>query len=139
MKPYLVRLTPQTDLKKAILAFCEQEKIETACIISAVGSLSKAVLRTADGHSVIEKTASYELTSLSGTISHGSAHLHCSLVDAEMNWIGGHVMEGCLIHTTMELTIMDLSDEFETHRLLDPQTGYDELVVHHKARQPKKP
>lgn len=129
MKPYLLRLTPHTDLKIAILEYCELNQIETGSIIAAVGSLSKAVLRTADGHSVIEKIGPFELTSLSGTISHGSAHLHFSLVDAQMNWIGGHVMEGCLIHTTMELTILDLSDEFDTDRLFDPETGYDELVI----------
>ena len=85
MKPYLLRLTPQMDLKKAILAYCDQKQILTGSIIAAVGSLSSAVLRTADGHSVIEKLGPFELTSLSGTISHGSAHLHCSLVDAQMN------------------------------------------------------
>ena len=46
-------------------------------------------------------------------------------------------MEGCLIHTTMELTILDLNDEFDTDRIFDPETGYDELVIAPKSPKPK--
>jgi predicted DNA-binding protein with PD1-like motif len=46
--------------------------------------------------------------------------------------IGGHVMEGCIVHTTMEITILGLDEEVTTERLFDPNTGYDELLVHPK-------
>ena len=129
MKPYLFRLEPQSDLKEGILAFCASNRIMTGVIISAVGSLSHAVLRIADGKSVIEKTGPFELTSLSGTITQDSIHAHLSLYDDKMMSLGGHLMKGCLIHTTMEIALLDLGDEFESDRVFDPKTGYDELTV----------
>ena len=132
MRPVLFRLPPNSDLKREILKLCEKEKIQTGVIVSAVGSLTQAVLRIADGKTVITQTGPFELTSLSGTLTNGSAHLHASLYDAAMLSFGGHVMEGCLIHTTMEITILDLSADVTTTRDFDPVTGYDELVVHPK-------
>jgi len=137
MRPLLFRLTPGSDLKRSILDRCALEKIQTGVIVSCVGSLSEACLRTADGVSLIRQTGPFELTSLSGTITEDSAHLHCSLFDHAMNAIGGHVMEGCLIHTTMEICILDLSDEVQSARLMDPSTGYDELVITPKSPKPK--
>lgn len=129
MRPLLFRLTPGTDLKEAILQHCSLENVKTGVIISAVGSLRQVVIRIADGHTVIERTGPFELTSLSGTISADQAHCHLSLYDAAMTSIGGHLMKGCLVHTTMEIAILDLSDEFDSRRQPDPETGYDELVV----------
>jgi len=138
MRPLLFRLTPGTDLKQGILEKCAIEKVKTGVIISAVGSLTHAVIRIADGKTVIERTGPFELISLSGTISANSTHCHLSLYDEHVNTFGGHLMEGCLIHTTMEISIMDLSDEFDTARQPDPQTGYDELVVTERKLKPKK-
>jgi predicted DNA-binding protein with PD1-like motif len=42
--------------------------------------------------------------------------------------IGGHVKEGCVVHTTAELVIGEL-EEFIFARELDRETGFDELVV----------
>jgi len=137
MRPILFRLTPGTDLKRGILSICAQKKIQTGVIASCVGSLSEACLRMADGVSLIRQKGPFELTSLSGTITSDSAHLHCSLYDHTMNSIGGHVMEGCLVHTTMELCILDLSDEVKSDRIMDPGTGYDELVVTALRPKPK--
>ena len=132
MRLVLTRLLPGTDLKKGILDLCEYEHLQTAIVISAVGSLTESVLRTADGKTLFAKIGPFELTSLSGTISHGKAHLHCSLYDRDMITIGGHVMEGCLVHTTMEVCLLGLDEEVSTERLFDPSTGYDELLVHPK-------
>lgn len=137
MRPILFRLLPQSDLKLGILEMCAAEKIRTGVIVSAVGSLSEASLRIADGETVITALGPFELTSLSGTISQGHAHLHCSLYDTAMNTIGGHLMQGCVINTTMELCILDLSDEFDTRREPDDSTGYDELVVFPASVKPK--
>jgi uncharacterized protein len=138
MRPLLFRLTPGSDLKLGLLEQCALGQVKTGVILSAVGSLSVARLRIADGKTVIEKAGPFELTSLSGTISTSSLHCHLSLYDEAMNTLGGHLMEGCLIHTTMEISIMDLSDEFDTARQPDPRTGYDELVVSGRKLKPKK-
>jgi len=129
MRPILFRLSPGSDLKRSILQICAEEKVETGVIISAVGSLSEAVIRSAEATEVIHQKGPFELTSLSGTISHTKAHLHCSLFDKNMRSIGGHVCEGCVVYTTMEVCLLDLSSDFESSRIFDSKTGYDELSV----------
>jgi len=38
-------------------------------------------------------------------------------------------MLGCLVNTTMEITLLDLSDDVSAQRKYDENTGYDELFV----------
>ncbi len=38
-------------------------------------------------------------------------------------------MDGCIVHTTMEITLLDLSDDIQAERTYDSETGYDELNV----------
>jgi len=42
--------------------------------------------------------------------------------------LGGHLQDGNIVRTTAELVIGELTD-VSFSRLLDPETGYDELVV----------
>lgn len=129
MKPYLFRLSPHMDLKVSLLEFCADAHIQTGVIISAVGSLKVAVLRSADGKTEHTLQGPFEVTSLSGTITSDKAHLHLSLFDDQFNAYGGHVKGGCIVHTTMEVAVLDLSEHFETERTFDPETGYDELRI----------
>lgn len=129
MKPYLFRLSPHMDLKLSLLEFCADAHIQTGVIISAVGSLKRAVLRSADGTSEHALEGPFEVTSLSGTITSDQAHLHATLFDAQFTAYGGHVKAGCIVHTTMEIAVLDLSEHVETERTFDPETGYDELRI----------
>jgi len=45
---YSLRLKPGQDLKQAIVAFVQAERLQAACIITRVGSLQKASLRLAN-------------------------------------------------------------------------------------------
>ncbi len=47
----------------------------------------------------------FETVSLSGTAEEGGEHLHASLSDPEGNVVGGHVLEGCVVRTTMEIIL----------------------------------
>jgi hypothetical protein len=70
-----------------------------------------------------------EIVSLSGTIaSFGGSHLHLSVADSSGRVLGGHVKEGCIVHTTVELVIGVL-EGYAFHREIDPDTGFPELVV----------
>lgn len=133
MKPYLFRLSPHMDLKLSLLEFCADAHIQTGVIISAVGSLTTAVIRSADGITEHTLQGPFEVTSLSGTITNDSAHLHVSLFDAQLKGFGGHVKAGCIVHTTMEIAVLDLSEHVETERSFDPETGYDELRIFDKT------
>lgn len=45
-----------------------------------------------------------------------------------MKTIGGHLLEGCLVNTTVELVIISFED-IKMERKYDETTGYKELEV----------
>lgn len=128
-KIHIFRLTPKQDLKKELFNFCEQHSIAAAFIGSAVGSLVVAKLRLASAtESALYDKGPYEIVSLAGTLSMNGLHLHMSIADSNGACFGGHLLEGCLIHTTAEIVLIEALD-FIFQREFDPRTGYRELVV----------
>ena len=122
------RLTRGQDLKLFLLnlnANCFN--IKAGVILSAVGSLEKAVIRTASGK-IKKINKSLEIVSITGTLSQDGNHIHISVADKRGKVYGGHLWEGCIIDTTCEL-ILQVIDDMEFHREYDPNTGYDELVI----------
>jgi len=132
MKVHVLRLSPGEDLRVALEAafaqLAREQGIAAACIVSAVGSLSRAVLRYAAEPAGSEIVAPLELLMLSGTLSLDGAHLHASVADAQGGVIGGHLMRGCTVRTTAEVVIA-LLPGWEFRRELDAATGYQELVA----------
>lgn len=125
---WVFRLVPGDDLLQGIVRVCNENNIASAAIISAVGSLSQITIRTADGITVERYIDLMEITSLSGTLSQDGVHFHISCFNKEMKAIGGHVKEGCIIHTTAEIVLLNLDTEWKLIREPDSTTGYDELV-----------
>ena len=130
MKVHVLRLLPGDDLRVALeAAFTELARangIAAACIVSAVGSLSQAVLRYADKSGGSEINGPLELLMLSGTLSLDGAHLHASVADAQGTVKGGHLMAGSIVRTTAEVVIA-LLPGWEFRRELDVATGAKEL------------
>lgn len=75
----------------------------------------------------------FELLALNGTLGPEGAHLHAALADAGGRVTGGHVLAGCVVHTTLELAIGVLPD-LAFGRRPDPDTGHDELTVAPRER-----
>ena len=136
----VLRLAPGDDLRAALQALCgataaasnPTERVSTApiraaCVISAIGSLTRAVLRYAGepGGSVID--GPLELVTLAGTLGAGGVHLHASVSDAEGRIYGGHLMPGCTVRTTAEI-VLGLLPNHVFDRVPDPATGYLELL-----------
>ncbi len=69
-----------------------------------------------------------EIVSLSGTLSPDGLHLHIALAGRDGRCVGGHLLDGCIVHTTAELVIGELTD-LAFRRVEDPATGYRELSV----------
>lgn len=128
MRTFAFRIHPGKDLKKEILDFTRKNNIKAGCILTCVGSLTRATLRMADETIVKELDQRFEIVSLVGTLCQDGVHLHISLSDADGNVIGGHVKEGCLIYVTAEVVIADLGG-FGFSREFDENTGFRELVV----------
>lgn len=129
MKPYLIRLNPNQDIKQELIQFSVNNNIKVGSIVSAVGSVSQINVRIADGKTVVKDRENREVFALSGTLIRNQIHVHIAAINTKMEVFGGHLMDGCLVHTTMEITILDMSDTINAIREYDENTGYDELFV----------
>ena len=122
-----LRLKPGQDLKGEIQALVEREKLPSGAIVTAVGSLRRLRLRLADQHQASEFEGPFEIVSLVGTLSPQGLHLHLSASDAQGRTLGGHLVDGNPVYTTVELVIVVPPLRFL--RKLDPASGYPELEV----------
>ena len=127
MKEYAFRLVNGDDLKLAIEEKCQLLNIDTAIVLSSVGSISHLNIRLADAIEYLDEEDDYEILSLNGTISKGKAHLHISVADEDGTCFGGHLMPGTIINTTCEL-VLGILQEYSSNRVFDEDTGYNEIV-----------
>jgi predicted DNA-binding protein with PD1-like motif len=128
---FCFRLLPDQDLKKELLYYAQVHHLRAATIVCAVGSIKKAHLRLANGKTTKTFEGPFEIVSLTGTVHRDGIHMHISLSDDEGQVIGGHLLEGCHIHTTAEIILLENND-LTFSRDMDPATGYAELKI--KAR-----
>ena len=132
LQTHVLRLNPGDDLRGALEAafasLVAQQGLQAACVVSAVGSLSRAELRYAGQNAGAVLTGDMELLTLSGTLSPDGPHLHASVADAQGRVAGGHVLAGCVVRTTAEV-VLALLPEWHFSRVNDPLTGYKELAI----------
>ena len=132
MRVHAFRLTPGADLKEALERLTQELRLSAGCILSCVGSLSRARLRMPGAIGEEEVFRTYdeptEILSLTGTLGPDGLHVHISLARRDGACVGGHLVGGCIVNTTAELVIGELP-QLEFRRPLDPATGYDELSV----------
>jgi hypothetical protein len=132
MRVHAVRLTPGTDLREALAQLTQAHRLRAGCILTCVGSLSRARVRAPGAVGEEEVFLSFEepmeIVSMTGTLCPDGLHLHVSLSRRDGQCIGGHLAPGCIVNTTAELVVGELA-ELEFRRPPDPETGYDELSV----------
>jgi predicted DNA-binding protein with PD1-like motif len=138
MRAHAFRLTPGTDLRAELERLAEAHRFRAACILSGVGSLSQARLRMPGAAGEPEAYATFaepmEIVSLAGTLGPDGLHVHIALSRRDASCVGGHLVYGCIVHTTAELVIGELSD-VEFRRPSDPATGCNELSVQPRPAQ----
>ena len=136
MRAHAVRLPPGSDLKAELVRLTGSLALRAGCIVSCVGSLTRARLRMPSAAGQDERIQTFdepmEIISLTGTLCADGPHLHISLSRRDASCVGGHLLEGCIVHTTAELVIGDLPD-VEFRRTPDAATGYNELSVRPRA------
>jgi predicted DNA-binding protein with PD1-like motif len=128
---HVLRLNPGDDLRaglKSVFKELQARGCQAACVISAVGSLSRAELRLAAQAQASVLDGPLELITLSGTLSPDGLHLHASVADARGRMRGGHVMPGCSVRTTAEI-VLALLPGWAFSRAHDARTGFMELVA----------
>jgi predicted DNA-binding protein with PD1-like motif len=123
-----LRLTPGQDVKNELDAFITKNKIEAASILSAVGSVKQAKIRFANKKETTDISGPLEVVSFSGTLGVGGTHLHIALSDAEGKVVGGHLSDGTLVYTTLEL-VLGVYPGLSFQRVQDIKTGYKELNI----------
>lgn len=128
MKAHALRLLPQQDLKKELLAWAKTHNIKAASILTCVGSLTQLNIRLAKASVATKREGFFEIVSLVGTFSNSGAHFHMAVADETGAVIGGHLLDENIIYTTAEIVIAELPGLiFE--RQADPETGYLELHI----------
>lgn len=128
VQTHAFRLRPGQDLKIELAKYCQDHHLQAATLISGIGSLKTAHLRLADAKQKSTFEGPFEIVSLIGTLSGGGIHLHISISDSEGKVFGGHLLDGCVIHTTAEIVLLESLD-LKFTRENDSQTGYKELTV----------
>lgn len=121
------RLIPGQDLKRSLEEIRDENGLKSGVIICMVGSLDNAVLRMANETKKLIK-GPLEIVSATGTIATNGVHMHLAVSDNEGRVTGGHLLDGSKVHTTVELCI--LRSDMVFTREFDPETGYNELVIH---------
>jgi predicted DNA-binding protein with PD1-like motif len=80
MRVHAVRLTPGTDLREALERFTAAHALRAGCILSGVGSLSRARLRMPGARGEAETYGTFgepmEIVSLAGTLCADGLHVH---------------------------------------------------------------
>jgi uncharacterized protein len=123
---HVIRLEPGEDVRSVLVEWATDQGIEAASIVSGVGSLTQANIRYANRDDGAMTVGDLEVCSISGTLSKHGLHLHLSIADNEGRMLGGHMLNGCLVRTTMELVIQEING-VHMLRSKDPVTGYEEL------------
>ncbi|MGL1930873.1 MAG: DNA-binding protein [Desulfotalea sp.] len=136
LRTIALRLKPGQDLKVELDTLVKAQNIEAACILTCVGSLTKAVLRYANQEEATEMNGHFEIVSLTGTFSKHGSHYHISIADGCGKTTGAHLLDGCRVYTTAEIVIGVLAD-VKFLRTLDVETGFPELEIKHCSTREK--
>ena len=129
MENYTFRLASGQDLFDSIESFVKERHIEAGCVLSSVGSLTRAKLRLANRNYHTEYNGYFEIVSATGTVSIYGSHLHISISDGDGATLGGHLISGCTIYTTAEIVLAAFPD-IAYKRVYAEDSGYEELVVY---------
>ena len=132
MKVHVLRLKPGQDVLKEISNYLNSNKILAGSILSVVGSVSQAELRFANKKEGTKLSGPLEVVALSGTTSTEGSHLHMSVSDGQGATLGGHLLEGNKVFTTLEIVLAEYP-ELIFKRKLDPTFGYKELDIQKKS------
>ncbi len=128
MEVHVLRLRPGDDVMLVLRGYVTQRGIQAAAILSAVGSLTRVNLRYAGRKDGTRLEGKHEVVALSGTLDAQGAHVHAAVSDENGRTVGGHLMDGNIVYTTLEV-VLGVPHNLVFTREPDAQSGYHELVV----------
>ena len=110
---HIIKLKTGEDLLGAIEQAVQQNGIQHATFVSAIGSLSSShvhVVKTTNippGNIFMKEDAPFDIVAVTGYVFAGRVHAHITLTD-EKRTIGGHLEEGCRVLTFAIITMVEL-------------------------------
>lgn len=125
---YFLRLKPGDDLRQALNTFCAANTITAGSILSGVGSFKKTKLRKANSDDFYTSDEPHEILTISGLISMDGVHIHISVSDKNAQVFGGHLSDGNIVYTTVELIVASFP-LVHFAREFDSTTGFKELLI----------
>jgi hypothetical protein len=69
-----------------------------------------------------------EIVSGTGTLSQDDCHIHIAVSDKKGLVLDGHLKDGCIVKTTVEV-VLGIFDDVTYKRVLDKNTGFEELEI----------
>ncbi len=133
VRSYVLRLRPGAEVRRGLVDFARREGIRAGCVVSAVGSLTRVASRYANRQETTALDGHFELVALSGHLSADTFHLHMAAGDGDGRTVGGHVMEGNVVYTTLVIVIEDRL-RWNFRQEVDPTLGYVELAPESRTR-----
>eukprot|EP01080_Neovahlkampfia_damariscottae_P003877 gene3877-7091_t len=125
---FAMRIPPNKDILSFLQNFIKEKNITAASIASCSGSVKVLSLRFANRSNSTIIPEFHEITSLSGTLSIFGTHLHMSAANNRGTTIGGHMMTGNIVYTTVEVVILVLPEVDFLRKKCEVST-YNELYV----------
>ncbi len=125
---FALRLKPGEDVLDTLQAFVAANDLKAVGIVTSVGSLTHAMIRYAARPVGALREGLFEIVSLIGTLEATGNHVHISCSDENGDMFGGHMLSGCLVRTTCEVVLVELTD-LAFGREYCPLSTWDELVV----------
>lgn len=129
---FAFRLEPGEDVLDTLQAFVAANNLPAAAIVTVVGSLTHAMIRYAARPVGALREGLFEIVSMIGTVEATGGHVHISCSDENGDMFGGHMLSGCLVRTTCEIVLMELTDVTFARETCAKST-WDELVVRRRA------
>ena len=108
MRTLCKRLHRGDDLLRAICDLAKAHNISAGVILSAVGCISKGVVRDASGVTLRQINEPCEIVSLNGTVSAVRCHLHIALTKEDLSAVGGHLVEGTKVLLTVDVILAEI-------------------------------
>eukprot|EP01117_Protostelium_nocturnum_P012669 TRINITY_DN4667_c0_g1_i2.p1 TRINITY_DN4667_c0_g1~~TRINITY_DN4667_c0_g1_i2.p1 ORF type:complete len:154 (-),score=46.45 TRINITY_DN4667_c0_g1_i2:147-608(-) len=127
-KFYSVRLVPGDEVLKGLQSILSDHGLKAAFIAGCVGSLTDVAIRFAGNPNLQKYSGKFEVVSLIGTLDDSAPHLHLCVSDENGSVIGGHLLEGCTVRTTLEVVLGELEDVTFARKHCE-LSGYPELII----------
>lgn len=136
------RLLPGADVIPGLMGFVQSHGLQSAWIVSAVGSLTQFNIRYANQPDGTIGNGHFEIVSLVGTMTKwppttnptqtlGAWHIHISVGDELGRTYSGHLLRNSTIYTTLEFVI-GYNCNIVFTRAIDGSTPWDELQISHQ-------